>query len=245
MIYLGADGHYYEGVYTPSTGWDDATTSAEPLTGNTVPGKSPPSAATVGTSLAFGFTGNDGTLNRESKSSTGWGDVLVIPGVAAFAGAPTLIALDGGAHDLMMVYTGSDLALHSVARTASNKAWNTPIIVDNSAQPSGTTNVSPMTNGRAMAIYVGTNGKPYWSAYDPTKVTPWSAPSELVVGKNPLVAGVPAVVEGKCGAADATAVYADQAGGVYVMRFANGVWSGPFAVPGIAKASWVGVGERS
>jgi hypothetical protein len=246
MIYLGADGHYYQGVYTPSAGWDDATTSAEPTTGNTVTGKSAPSAASVGTSLVFGFTGDDGTLDRDMKSGTAWGDVAAIPGAATFASAPTLIAFDnGGTHDLMMVYTGSDLALHSVTRTASNKAWNSPIIVDNSAQPSGTTSVAPMTNGRAMAVYVGANSKPYWTVYDPTKVTPWSAPAELVAGKNPLVASVPVVVEGKCGAADATAVYADQAGGVHVMRFVSGAWSGPFAVPGIAKASWVGVGERS
>src|SRR5262249_4808273 len=156
---------YYSGVYSSASGWDDATTSAEPTgdAASAVPGKTAPSLASAGTSLVFGFCGSDGSLDRETKGSTTWGAATAITGASTDGSPRTLIAFDaGGAHDLMTVYIGSDFFMHSTTRTASNKAWSPPILANAAAQPGGRISLAPMTNGRAMALFTGTNAKPYW-----------------------------------------------------------------------------------
>jgi hypothetical protein len=241
MVYRGLDGAYYGGTW--SGGWDDATTPAEPIPdAGPVSGRSGPALAAVGSSLVYGFATPDGKLARVSSSSSSWGAPITISSATTYMSEPAITAMNGGTKDLLMVYIGGDLALHSVTREASNKAWNAPIIVDDSAQPNEPPAVAPMSNGRAMTIWKSPNGQPFYSIYDPTLAAPWSAPAELVAGANPAVTGTPAIAESKCGA-DVVVAYSEAGGNVSIMRYAGGAWSGPFAVGGMSKLTFVGVAE--
>jgi hypothetical protein len=244
MVYRGMDGAFYAGTW--SGGWDDATASAEQGSdAGPTAGRSGPALGAVGSSLVYGFATPDGKLARvsSSSSSSSWGAALTISSATTLMSQPAMATMNGGSKDLLMVYTGSDLALHSVTRDASNKAWNTPVLVDDSAQPSDSPAVAPMSNGRAMVVWKASNGQAFWSLYDPTLAAPWSAPAELVLGANPMVTGTPAIAEGKCGSAEIVVAYSEQGGDVSVLTYAGGQWTGPFAVGGMSKLTYVGVAE--
>jgi len=234
-------GGYYVGTW--SGGWDDATNAAEPIPdAGPLAGRSGPALAAVGSSLVYGFATPDGKLSRVSSSTSSWGSPIAISSASTYMSQPAMTAMNGGTKDLLMVYIGSDLALHSVTREASNKAWNTPVLVDDAAQPSEAPAVAPMSNGRAMAVWKASNGQAFYSVYDPTLAAPWSAPAELVAGQNPLVTGTPAIAESKCGA-DLVVAYSEDGGDVSIMRYTAGNWAGPFTVCGMSKLTFVGVGE--
>jgi hypothetical protein len=247
VFYLGANNTHFEGSYTSATGWNAATTAIPSPTnvdgGVVVPGKSAPAAAAVGTSAVIGYTGTDTKLARQTYSGGSWGGPITIPSADAFAQPPAMVPMDGGTKDLLLVYVGADLLLHSTTREQSNKAWNTAILVDSAASPNEPPELAPMPNGRAMLVFKASNNQAYFSVYDPTKTKPWSVPAELVAGKNPVVVNTPSVVEGHCGS-DATVAYSEVGAGVSLMRYdAAGAWTGPFAVPGLTGMTFVGAGE--
>ena len=246
LFYLGANNTHFEGSYTAASGWNNA---AMPIPGAVadgggagVPGKSAPAAAAVGASSVIAYSGSDAKLARQTYSGS-WGAPLPIVGADAFAQAPAMVAMDGGGKDLLLVYVGTDLLLHSAARDGSTKAWAAPQLVDSAASPSEPPELAPMTNGRAMLVWKGADGRPYFSVFDATKPKPWSIPAELVAGRNPTVRTAPAVVEGRCGS-DATVTYVEQGGSVNVLRYeASGSWTGPFVVPAMTGMTFAGVGE--
>jgi hypothetical protein len=246
VFYLGANDTHFEGTYTAAAGWNAATSAIpSPTTdgGVAVAGKSAPVAAALGGSHVIAFTGADTKVVRQTLAGSTWGAPLAIPNAAAFPQPPALVAMDGGTKDLLLVYVGADLLLHSTTREASNKVWNTAIVVDTAASPSAPPELAPMTGGRAMLLFKGANEQAYVSVYDPTKVKPWSVPAELVPGKNPVVVNTPSVNQGRCGG-DATVAYAERDRGVGVMRYeTNGTWTGPFEVPGLLSITFVGAGE--
>jgi hypothetical protein len=150
--------------------------------------------------------------------------------------------MNGGQNDLLLVYEGSDLALHAVTRDAASKGWSTPALVDDAAQPAETPAVASMSNGRAMLVFKATNGQPFYSIFDPAQSRPWSAPAELVMGKNPTVKSTPAIAPSNCGA-EIVVAYAEDGLGVSIVRYSAGSWAGPYPVGGMTKATYVGVGE--
>lgn len=246
IYYLGADNTQFEGTYTATAGWDDATTAVpSPVVdgGVSIPGKSAPAAASVGLSNVIAYSGSNEALARQTYTSGAWGTPIAIASATAFEQAPALVALNGSTtKDMLMVYVGADLLLHSTTRASSNKAWNTAILVDTAASPSGVPQLAALPNGRAMLVWRAANGEPFFSVYDSAMVTPWSAPAELLPGRNPNLANPPSVVPGRCGS-EATAAYAEQGGNVSIVLYQNGVWTGPFAVPGMTKMTYAGAGE--
>ncbi len=240
MVYRGLDGLFYAGTY--NAGWDDATSPAEPAGDAGSVRRSAPSLAAVGSSLVFGFVTDDQGLNRVSSSGSTWGAPLKVPAATAYFDAPALVAMNGGSADLIMLYTGTDFALHSVTRAASNKAWSSPVVVDDSAQPIEPPAVVEMANGRAMVVWKASNDQAFYSIYDPGAAMPWSAPAGIVPNKNPTVTSTPAIAESKCGA-EIVLAYSEQGGGVSLMRYASGAWKGPYPVGGMSNVTYVGVGE--
>ena len=244
LFYLGQDDRYHMGTYGAG-GWDDATALGEPAAGTaSMPGKSAPAAAAISTSVVVSFAGNDGTLARETYSSSTWSTLGKFNNASAFPSQPSMVALDaGGASDLLMVYTGSDLVLHGVTRTSTGHVWGAPVVVDTAATPASTaseTTLVAMPGGRAMLLYRATNNRGYYSVWDPQ--TGFAPPKEMLAGKNPELASAPAATRGHCGS-DVTVAYAKVNGGVEILRYGGTAWSGPYAVGGITKATFVGVGE--
>ncbi len=240
VVYLGLDGLFYAGTY--AGGWDAANTLAEPTGGSAIPGKSAPALASVGSSLVYAFTGSDSSLNRALSSGSGFAAPNKILSTA-YAAPPAMTAMNGGVKDLLAVFTGSDLALHSVTRESSNKTWNTSVLVNDTAQTNDTPTVVALPGGKAMAIWRAVSKQGFYSIFDPTKVTPWSPPAELVTGANPTLAATPVAVPAKCAGADAVIAYAQEGAGVSVLHYTNGVFSGPYPVPGMSSLTYLGVGE--
>src|SRR5262249_35483168 len=124
MVYRGLDGAYYVGTY--ATGWDDATTHAESTTAPPSLGRSAPGLTSVGASLVYGFTTPDNGLSRVMNNGTSWENPTRIAGVTALASSvPAITVMKGGMADLLVVYQGEDLALHSVVRDLSTRTWQT------------------------------------------------------------------------------------------------------------------------
>jgi hypothetical protein len=240
VVYLGLDGLFYAGTY--ATGWDTADTLAEPAAGSGVPGKSTPALAAAGTSVVYAFTGNDGSLEKALSSGSGFASPTKILSTA-YASPPTMAAMNGGAKDLMIAYTGSDLALHTVTRESSNKAWNTSVLVSDTAQTNDPPGLVALPGGKALIVWRAVDKHAFYSIFDPSKVSPWSPPAELVAGANPTLAAPPVVAPAKCGGADAVIAYAEDGGGVSVLHYTAGVFAGPYAVPGMTKLTYLGVGE--
>ena len=240
VVYLGLDGLFYAGTY--ATGWDTADTLAEPAAGSGVPGKSSPALAAVGTSLVYAFTGSDGSLEKALSSGSGFAAPTKILSTA-YAAAPAMVAMNGGAKDLMIAYTGSDLALHTVTRESSNKAWNVSVLVNDAAQTNDPPALAALPGGKALVVWRAVDKHGYWSVYDPSMVSPWSAPAELVAGANPVLAATPTLAPSKCGSADVVIAYAEDGAGVSVLHYTAGVFAGPYLVPGMSKLTYLGVGE--
>jgi hypothetical protein len=245
LFYLGQDSHYYMGTYGTS-GWDvnfSAGALAEPAAvdgGTEVPGKSSPASAAVGSSVTLAFSGNDGTLARETFASGSWSTITKFPNITAYAAPPAIVALDpGGTDDELMVYAGSDLLMHVATRAASNKVWSAPILFDTAATSSEIA-LGALPGGKAIVVYKGGNGQGYYAVWSMS--TGFSAPTELVPGKNPEIASVPSITRGACGS-DATIAFAQKDGNVKIVRYTGTTMSPPFDVGGLTKATFVGVGE--
>lgn len=239
LFYPSMDGALRMGTYR-SSGWDDATALAGTTADAGVPDRSPPAAAAKGSTVTVAFTGGDGSLDRETYSSGSFSSITKMT-ASAYNVPPAIVGLDGsGTKDMLMVYVGQDLVLHASSRSASNKAWSAPAIVDDAAI-SIEMNLVPLPNGGALLTYLGSNDEPYVSTWDPS-TGKFSPPAELIPGNNPVLASAPSLVRGACNG-DVLVAYAEKKGGVSILSYANGKSSGPYAVTGIPAASWVGVGE--
>lgn len=240
LYYRAEEDVLKEGAYSPANGWDNADTVV-PSDGGVV-GKSAPAAAVTPTGNVIAFSGADGTLATQTFASGAWSAATPIAGAKVLVPQPpALVALDGGAEDALVVYTGSDLVLHSSARAASGQTWSAPIIVDTLAIVDDVPSLAPLSGGRAMLVWKSTNGTPYYSIYDAAKNPPWSAPAGLLSQGNPTILKAPTVAPGHC-ASEATAAYVAADGNVYVALFANGKWTA-YLVPGMTKMTFAGAGE--
>lgn len=243
-FYLNAsDGRYHMQAYTDATGWSDALgpgTVAEPSgdAGAPVSGKSAPAAAAVGSSITLAFTGDDGTLAREQYSSS-W-SFTKFTNATAYPSTPAIVGLDpAGTRNELLVYAGSDLLIHVVARVSSNNNWNAPILFDTAASSTDFA-LQALPGGKAMLVYRAANNQAYYAVW--AESTGFGPPVPLVDGTNPELASVPSIARGQCGS-DVTIAYAQKDGLVKLLRYSAGTMTGPFDVGGITKATWVGVGE--
>jgi hypothetical protein len=239
MFYASTDDTFASGTYSSQSGWDDATTEL-PAPGTTnFKQKSAPSVDALAGKHVIAFTGEAGALATQTQTSTSWGAQTKISGAQAFEEAPAVVALESGAEDLLVVYMGTDLLLHSVARTKSTGAWKAPILVDTAANASGAPSVSELEDGRVLLVWQGVNGTPLYSIYGGAPAT-WSRPAAVL--PNLRLRSAPTVSRGRC-ASQAMATLVDDAGNVSLALFDQDKWKGPYLVPGMTKMTYAGAGE--
>ncbi len=237
LVYLGTDGNFYHGTYT-AAGWDAATDKVG-VQGDAgfvqSFGPSAPAIAAPG-AMPSGFLmaqdGNDGFLYTQGWSGS-WSGAVQDGAASVTTVPPAMVALQGGMNDLLVVFNHqADFKLYATARNASTMAWSAPALIDANAFTNDPVALAPISNGRAVMVYRGTNQVPYTSVFDPSMAAPWSTPAPLVASM-PTVNPIPSVAPGVCGD-DAVAVYAPITGGteVEVVHFAGGVWSSPTPVTG-------------
>jgi hypothetical protein len=243
MLYRGGDGLHYHGLFSAGA-WDAANGAVTSASVHSFGPTSPTVAVPAGDALTIAYAGADEKLYRQTLTS-GWADAVSQVGATIATVRPQLVAMVDGPSDALIVYASAvDYKLRSTARDAQTKLWSVPILIDPNAYTSETLSLAPMTGGRAMLIYKGANAKPYFSVYDPAAgAAPWSVLAELVTGANPTVASSPAVALGACGE-DAIAAFAQDNGGVAVLRYLGGAWTAPAMVPGLLNFTSVGLAEH-
>jgi hypothetical protein len=134
---------------------------------------------------------------------------------------------------------GTDLLVHSVARTKATGAWKTPILVDTAANTSGPPALTELADGRVLLVWQGVNGTPLYSLYGGTPAK-WTRPAAVL--PNLRVISTPTVSRGRC-ASQATATLVDDAGNVSLALFDQDQWKGPYVVPGMTNMTYAGAGE--
>ena len=233
------DYKYYHGTYTGSA-WDAATdpvgVGAQQAFGPRGPG-----FAAVGTTPVVLQAGSDNFLYDFDYTGT-WsiGHQQASTSVEKTL-PPTLIALTGGTAELLGVYMRlADFKIMSVTRAVGT--WTAPVLLDVNAFANDPVNVAPMSGGRALLAYRGSDGKGYYSVYDPTKNPVWTVPA-AIGGSAPLVESAPAIAPGVCGD-DAVVAYAGTGGAVNVTRFAGGSFGAAATVTGTSGAKYVGIATR-
>jgi hypothetical protein len=244
LLYRGGDGKHYRGLFSAGA-WDAADTAVTSASVQSFGPSSPTVAVLPGDALTIAYAGADQMLYRQTLTSTPTTAVPQI-GTTIATVRPELVAMVDGPRDALVVYASAgDYKLRSTARDAQTKLWSDPILIDPNAYTSEVISLAPMTRGRAMLVYKGANGKPYFSVYDPGAgaPSPWSVLAELVTGANPTVASSPAVALGACGE-DAVAAFAQDNGGVAVLRYLGGAWTAPAMVPGLLNFTSVGIAEH-
>jgi hypothetical protein len=251
LVYLADDGTYYHSESIGS-GWDSAN---DPLTppddaGVQSFGPAAPTAVGLNDTLWVAYGGSDFGLYRQSwTEGSGWSDVdeqdMAGIGSQGATPPPTMIALNGGTSDLLIAYENSgDLKIAYVVRDADSQSWSEPAFIDpDTAYASDPLAIAPLSNGRAMLVYRGTNAAPYYTLYDPSQSPVWSTPEALVPSNNPVIASTPAIAVGQCGE-DAVVAYAESAGAVRITRFTGSTWSEPSLVSGISNLTYVGIAEH-
>ena len=250
LVYEGSNDKFYHGVYSGSA-WGPAS---DPVGGS---GSSqafgPPAAAAtaaVGTTLYAAYDGGNGGLYvttwTGSGSSGSWTPAvgIMMAGVAtAPAVPPTMIALTGGAADLMLVYeVPATNLLYSVVHTPGGSAgtWAAPVEVNAAASSATAVSLAPLTGGGVVMVYLGkTDSFPYYSLYSPSASPAWTAPAKVDPNSLPL-ASAPTVTSGAACGVDAIAALAEPAG-VELVTLAAGHWAAPVLVPGTASMTYATV----
>jgi hypothetical protein len=236
LVYQAADYKYYHAEYTGSS-WDAAT---DPVGGSATQsfGARAPAAAAAASDLVVVQAGSDSYLYDQTWNGA-W-QAAEKQGGAAVQNSlpPTIVALDGGSSDLLAAYLRlTDYKVMTVARTAGT--WGTPMLVDANAYSNDPVALGALPGGKAIVVFRGSDGKPYFSTWD--GATTWTAPAAVVTSGNPTIASVPSIAPGVCGA-DALIAFAESGGGVAIAPFSGGTFGAPQPVAGTSGAKFVAIG---
>lgn len=240
LVYLGsADSKMYHGTYNGT--WDGAV---DPVGGSGASqsfGNSGPTAASAGGKLVIAQSGSNNSVYDQTWDTT-WAGAHQETGTAVVDSiAPTLVALTGGAADLMIVYVRTT-DFHIMYSTRTGSTWTTPAEVYNSGGNVAYSNdpvaVAARPGGKAALVFRGGNMAPYAALFDGSA---WSAPAALVGGL-PTLAAPPSIASGVCGD-DAVAAYAT-GGVVNVVRLSGTTWSSPAAIGGASNMKYVAIATR-
>jgi hypothetical protein len=246
VAYLGTNNRYYHGTFSGAA-WDAASDPVGHVADGGVQAFGPTAASAAGVpgALVVAYAGDDHHVYTHGwTAAAGWTDgVAVAPDLAYADAAPALVALDAGASDLAVVFAAADTTVRAAQRSATSKAWSAPAPIDATALTRDGIRVASIPGGRAVAVYRGTDGKPYGTTYDPARATPWSSPAPLAGVGNPAVLSVPAVAAGVCGD-DAVAAFVDSSGIVSVVALRGTAWASRGPVSGIAGATYVSIATR-
>lgn len=230
-VYWGSDGKFYHGIFTGS--WNMANDAVENDGGAQSFGSSAPAAAVVGSTLVVAQAGSSGLLYDQSWTAGAWqpasahNDALLVTTIA-----PTMVALQGSAADLMVVFIGASDAhdYHLEYTTRTGGTWSAAADVYNVGSTLAYSGFRPalaaLPNGGAVVVWLGnTPSSPYASVYDGTQ---WSVPAQVSTA---TLASAPAVATGVCGAT-AAAAYVDSTGQVAVATLSGGSWQTPTSING-------------
>jgi len=203
-------------------------------------GPSGPAVAAVGTDLVVSQAGMNGFLYDQTWNGSWQAANEHTDASVDNALAPSIVALSGGASDLLVVFvrsTNSDYHLMFTTRTSG--AWSTAAEVydvsGNVAYATDEVSIAPLSGGRAVLLYRGGDMKPYFSIFDGTST--WSAPAAVVSSATTL-STAPTVATGVCGD-DAIAALVETNGDVDVTSLQGSTWTAPTHV--VSAMSYAGV----
>jgi hypothetical protein len=238
VVYQGDDSKYLHGMYTSGVGWNAAN---DPVGGASKQGfgPSPPVAASVLGTLAIAYGGEDGALYDETWTSGAWQPDTEHTSAAVGSLAPAITALSGGSSDTLLVYADPMGTLYFTSRSAG--AWSIPAIIDTTAFTGAAPSLVALSGGEALMAYLGTNGLPYFSLYDPSATPPWTSPASM--GSDPpTLSSPPAIAPGVCG--DEVVAVLTQPTGVAALNYAGGTWQSPTILPGTAGMAFASVASQ-
>ena len=241
VLYQDAAFKYEHRKYVASA-WDSSDDPVGGAGSNQSFGAKAPSVAGAGADLVALQAGSDNLIYDQTWANASWAKAHQQANMAAENGImPTIITLSGS--DLLAVYMRkSDFKIMSTVRTGGT--WDTnPTLLDANAFTNDAVAVASIGQGRALLVFRGSNDKvPYFSVYDPKKIPVWTTPSPVLAGK-PTIASTPSVYAGVCGD-EALVAYAKLSGGVELVHFAAGTFTGPVAVSGTAGATYAAVATK-
>lgn len=161
LVFQGVDYKYLHAQYTLNA-WDSA---ADPVGGTGVNqsyGARGPSAAAVGTDLVVVQAGSDSYLYDQTWNGS-W-QAAHQQGGAAIENTlpPTIIALTGGASELLAVYLReSDYKVMATPRTSGT--WNaTAALIDTNAFSNDPVAACALAGGKALVVFRGSNKQAYF-----------------------------------------------------------------------------------
>lgn len=237
LVYQGqSDYKFYHGT-SAGGAWDAAT---DPVGSPQSFGPSGPSVAAAGTKLAVLQGGSDGILYDQTWDGA-WQAAHAQAGTSVEGGIrPTLVALVGGAADLLAVYVRKT-DRHLIFSARSGAAWSQPAEVYNSAGNVAYSNdpvsIAALPGGHAVLAFLGGDGKGYFSVWN---AATWSAPAAIAAG---MLASPPGLASGVCGD-DAIAALVLATGEVNVTKLAGATWSAPTAISGATGMKYAGIATR-
>ena len=236
LVYQAADYKYYHAQYTGSS-WDAANDPVGGSGSSQSFGARAPAGAAGGSDLVLVQAGSDQYLYDQTWNGS-W-QAAHKQGGAAVQNTltPTIVALSGGSSDLLAAYLRlNDYKVMAVARTAGT--WGTPMQIDANAYSNDPIALGALPGGKAIVVFRGSDGKPYFSTWD--GATTWTAPA-AIASNDPVIASVPSVAPGVCGA-DALVAFAESGGGVAIAPFSGGTFGAPQPVAGTSGAKFVAIG---
>jgi hypothetical protein len=236
-VYLGTDNDFFHGTFTKAAGWDCQSDPLTPSGGSQSFGPSAPAVASDGTTLVAVFDGSDNGLYAQTWTSSGWATAAPIMGAGVGTIPPTLIRLNGGTSDLLLVYEDKTDDVIEWA-TYTSGVWSIPAATSATATTLSPVSVAPLAKGAAVLAFLGTDGNPYSMTFDPGASTPWSAPTPIVT-MNQLLTTPPSVATGVCGT-DAIAAIVQPAG-IETASLSAGTWSAPSLVSGTSSMSYASI----
>ena len=230
------DYKYFHGTMTGGT-WDAAI---DPVGSPQSFGARGPTAASAANKLVLAQSGSDGFLYDQTWDATWQAAQQVAQTSVENVIPPTLLALSGGASDLLVVYARkTDRHFMWATRTAG--AWSAPLEVydqgGNVAFANDPVTLAALPSGGAVLAYLGGNGKPYFSVFAGGT---WSAPATIAAG---TVLSVPSIATGVCGD-DAVVAYVGSAGDVNVTRLSGTTWSAPTAIAGATGMTYAAIATQ-
>jgi hypothetical protein len=203
-------------------------------------GQSGPTAASAASTLVVAQSGTDGFVYDQTLDVTWQAAHQQASTSVEIVIRPTLVALAGGASDLLIVYARkTDRHFMFATRTAGT--WSSPVEVYNQggvvAYANDPVTMAAMPGGGAVLAYLGGDGKPYFSRF--TAGT-WSAPATIAAG---TVLSVPSIAPGVCGD-DAIAAFVGSAGDVNIASLRGATWSAQAPIPGATGMKYAAVATR-
>jgi hypothetical protein len=227
----GPEGAYYSGSYASGT-WT-AGTAVGPQGGAQSFGSSGPAAAAVGSSVVAVQAGTNGVLYDQTWTAGTWQAASAHTGTSLVAAvSPSVVALQGGTADLMIVYVraGDANDYHLDYTTRTSGTWSAPVEVFDMSGAIAITGYTPslaaLPGGGAMVVFQGFDNTPYASTY--TAGSGWTQPTQIATS---TLVSPPVVAQGLCGAS-AIAAFVPTGGQVQVATFTGTTWSSPAAITG-------------